>query len=798
MNALFRFTLVVAVFLTAVTSFTNAQNIEITIRDNKRSQLPGATVQLKSLADSTVTYRTTGQKGIAEFTKINNGPYLVTVSFVGFETLERTITVKYDKREFSFMLKESTIALNEVTVAAKKPAITQEDDKMIIDPEPMISISTNTLEVLENTPGLYVDQDGGIYLNSATPAVVYINGREQKMAQQDVMSILRSLPPGSVQRIEVLRTPSTRYDAASSGGIINIVLKKGVKLGRFGTLNAGMNQGKYGNQFAGISFNNSGEKSTSYVNINYNRNDMLEELNSLREMKPDTLLTQSAATRKTSDQGYVGYGISYDLRDSLTLSYDGRINTSFQLSDALNTNTIRDAEETALSQSDNRIVNDIDFLSLQQDFGLIRKFDTLGSEWDTKFSYSLNSNKSIQDYSTGYKIPVEATIDGEGKSRQHRSFLVFQSDLTWLFKKDLKLETGVKSSFQQFSSTSDYLYNFGGILINDTQRTSSFNHTEMINAAYLQGSIKLPLEITLKSGLRMEHTYMNGRQTVPVDTGFLVNRADLFPYLYLSRQIIDMFDIKLFAYLIYRRTISRPGYDQLNPYIRYIDQFLYETGNPELKPQFTDNIEANISYEEWPVFAIGRNYTTDIFSNVVYRDKVNDNISVMTYDNLGKNTETYFRGMAGIPPGRVYFFGAGAQYNLTEYDGMYEGQPLQFIRGSWRFFTFHSIKVAKNTKIHVSGFMMHRGLFNFYELNTFGSLNVGIRQQLLKDRLTISINMRDILRTMVTEFELTQGSQRTSGDRYTDSQRWGINVRYNFGLSAKEDKKMPGQFESEE
>ncbi|MDV7392755.1 TonB-dependent receptor plug domain-containing protein, partial [Arthrospira platensis SPKY1] len=136
----------------------------------------------------------------------------------------------------------------------------------------MVSISSNALELLETVPGMFVDPDGGIFLNNATPAQIYINGREQRMSQQDMASILRSLPPGSIQRIEVLRTPSTRYDAASSGGIVNIVLKKGVKLGRFGSVNAGFNQGAYGDRFAGFTLNDSGEKRNWYLNANYNHN----------------------------------------------------------------------------------------------------------------------------------------------------------------------------------------------------------------------------------------------------------------------------------------------------------------------------------------------------------------------------------------------------------------------------------------------------------------------------------------------------------------------------------------------
>jgi hypothetical protein len=239
------------IFLTAFifsifSSFTIGQTLKLSIKDAHKQPLYGANIQLIKIADSSSLFSVTAENGLVSFEKVQNGLYSVKISFIGFQTLIKSISVKNEKRFFEFFLTEKEISLNEVTVSARKPIITQEDDKMIIDPEPLANTSTNTLEVLESTPGMYVDQDGGIYLSSASPAVVYINGREQKMSNQDINTLLRSLPPGSVQRIEVLRTPSTKYDASSTGGIINIILKKGVKIGRFINLNTGMNQGVYG------------------------------------------------------------------------------------------------------------------------------------------------------------------------------------------------------------------------------------------------------------------------------------------------------------------------------------------------------------------------------------------------------------------------------------------------------------------------------------------------------------------------------------------------------------------------
>lgn len=787
-----------AILFNAIPEICNGQNITVKVKDNLKSPLFGATIQLKSIADSTKKYLgTTNDAGVSEFKNISDGLYIVIISYVGFHNIEKTISVKPVSRSFDFLLKEKALSLGEVTISAGKPLIRQEEDKMIIDPKPMIGISTNTLEVLESTPGLFVDNEAGIYLTSATPAVIFVNGREQKLSSQDVMSLLRNLPPGSIEKIEVIRTPSTKYDAATSGGIINIILKKGMKIGRFGNFNLGMNQGKYGNRFAGFSLNNSGNKITYYFNANFNRNDLQEDLHSVRYLKPDTSLNQTAVSMQKSNLGYLGYGIGYDVSENTNLSYDSRISYSEKNTNSNTNSYIEDYSYLHLSESEDMITNNFKFFSLSQDLGMNTKFDTLGSDLDTKFSYNLSTNNSVQEYSSNYTLPFIYNVMGNGDNTQQRHFFLFQSDLTYQLPHKLKIETGIKSSWQSFNSKAGYFIDSVGFSNPDTLRTNAFNYNEGINAVYFQASKTIFADILVKAGCRLEHTFMKGNQTIPAKTNFIISRADFFPYVYISRKLIRLFGIELKSYLIYRRTITRPDYQNLNPYKKYIDPFLYETGNPNLKPQFTDNVEINISYEDMPVFAVGQNYTKDIFSNVVYSDENNSSVAVMTYDNLGTSKETYFRGMAGIPPGGKYFFALGAQYNLNDYNGYYEGKPFSYERGSWRLFTFHSLNLFRQTKLTVSGFMMVKGQQGFYELNNFGALNVGITQTLFNKNLTITVNVRDVLKTMVTEFKLNQGAIQTTGDRYSDNRRLGINIRYNFGLGKKGSKKGINTFEEE-
>lgn len=769
-------------FLLSNILLAGVQPVSIYVKDQERLPLPGATIQLTKLNDGNTIFSTTDHTGVARFHSLDNTYYFVQIRYLGFMTLERQIHITPDTREFEFQMTEDAISLGGVTVSGRRPLMRQEEDRLIIDPEPLANISSSILEVLESTPGLFVDPDGGIFLGSTRPAAIYINGREQKMSSQDINTILRSLPPGSVERIEIMRTPSTRFDAASSGGIVNIVLKKGYQVGRFGTINAGMNQGKQGNQFGGFSYNNSGDRATGYVNANFSRNASMNEFSSLRLTSQTRSLSQQAESTQKRNQAYLGFGISYDPREWMVISYDSRINLSGSKSGSDNLSLITEAPDLIISENINAVNNQGRFFNISQDFGVTIKLDSMGSVWETKAGFSHNQNTSFQDYQTSFVLPQQFILAGEGDSEQSRSFMMLQSDLTYRILPRMTFETGWKSTFQQYDSQSAYFIQANESLIEDPRRTNAFRYDERIHSLYIQTSVPLPGKLVLKTGVRLENTQMEGRQTIPGDTSFVTNRTDWFPYVYMSRKLFEVANHELRAFMIYRRTIGRPGYQSLNPYIRYVDQYLYETGNPSLKPQYTDTYEANISVDNTPVFALGRKYTRNIFSSVTYQDPLQEHVAVRTYDNVGKNMETYFRVTAAIPPGRRYFFVAGAQYNRNHYEGVYEDTPLSFNRGSWMFFTFHSLRITSQTRLTITGFMMHKGQQNFYELDSFGQLNIGLNQSLFDNRLQVSLSGRDIFRTMATSFNMNQGSIPMSGQRYGDTQRFGVNIRYRLGI----------------
>ena len=769
-------------------SFAQTVKLHIVVTDDKQETVLNASAVLYRLPD-TILLKKIIVQGETFFNVKPKTNYVLRISAAGMQDTLQTIYVNEADARIIVQMRHKISNLENVTVVSKKPLIKQEDDKTVVDAEVLANSSTNAYEILEKTPGVIVDQDGNVYLSSTTPASVLINGREMKLSSADLASLLKSLPAGSVSKIEMLRTPSAKYDAASSGGMVNIVLKKGVKLGTNGSVNLAYFQGVYPTKTAGFNLNKGSGKINSYLSYQFTDRNNFEELNTERLIRTDsTLLAQRSYTTYPTVNHYMSAGVDIQFMPKFNAGYDLRISNSNGKSYAANGIDItKDPSQFLTGKNLSDINNRNKNTYIGNNFSAKYKIDTTGSEWTAEFDYNYYRNKNTQLYKNYSYLPAKPTVSGDGASNIDKNIFVLQTDLTLKFPKSLTLEAGFKATVSNSENSSNYFKDTGNnIKFIDVFQTNTFKYNEKIIAAYLQVS-KTFFGFTVKPGLRLEVTDISGKQLIPKDTSLLLKRTDVFPYLFIKHKLFKLFGFPLIGNAIYRRSIRRPYYEILNPYPKYIDQYLFDVGNPKLKPQFTTNYEINVTYDNIPVLAVGINHTKDIFSNVTYQDNVTK-IAYRTYDNLGKNKEFYAKVIGGIPPGGKYFFYVGALYNFNRYSGFYEGLPLNYKRGSWTFFMFQEFKATKTLTFNMQGFMRTKGLQNLYELNTFGGLFVSVNKSILKKKANIILSVNDLLQTNHVSFSLQQGTISAQGERFNDTRRLGLTLRYNFGIKPKEEK----------
>jgi iron complex outermembrane recepter protein len=776
-----------------LSEIVNAQHIpvQISIRASASDSLTNATIQLYSLPDTLLLQSQVSKAGKNVFFVKPYSKYLAKVSAVGFEMVEKMIIVVNKSLSLTIALRIKNKTLNSVTIISKKPLIKQEDDKTIVDAEPLAGSSTSAYEVLEKAPGIVLDQDGNVYLTSTTPATIYINGRQMRMSTEDITSLLKSLPAGSVSKIEIIRTPSAKYDASSSGGIVNVVLKKGIKIGTTGSVNMRYDQGVYGTASAGFSVNHSVGKMNSYLSYQYTHRNYFDDIQSDRLINSDTLLSQKSSTRYSTITSYVGAGIDLEFSKKFDLAYDMRLIGNHNSSKALSINDFtQTGSQSEFYQSQTAISNIGRSFFISNELSAKYKIDSVGSGLSNEIDYNYTNNKSALSYTDNYILPMSSPKYGNGALQSPSNMLDFKSDLTLQLKYKFWLETGIKLSDLTDNNLALYYTQTGNLPKEvDPYQTNTFKYRENINSAYLQLS-KTYQTINFKAGLRFENTDIAGRQYIPTDTSISIKRNDLFPYFYAKRPLFKIFGYPLTGNAIYRRSITRPGYSALNPSPTFIDPFTFNVGNPKLKPQFTTNYEINSTYNDFPVFAVGVNDTKDVFSPVTYQND-SSKIAYRTFDNLGRYKEIYARLFGGLPSGHKYFMYAGVQFNHIQYRGGYQGFPLIFSRSSWTFFTGHDLKATPTLKFNLSAWMYVNGLRSFYELRTLGQLNFNITKTLMDNKLSIILSGNDILKTNKSVFHLQQGDVLVNGTRVQDSRRIALTVRYNFGIAPKEEKKEP-------
>lgn len=764
--------------------------MHVIVKSARKGDIPESTAQLRRLPDSTIT-GTKVLRDSGSFEVQPNTSYVLKITSAGMQPVGKRIAVQDSSLTVSIALK-SNGEMSSVTVVSRKSLVKQEDDKTVIDAEVLANSSTNAYEVLEKTPGAVVDQDGNVYLNSATPATIQINGREVKLSSADLASLLKSLPASSVMKIEILRSPSAKYDASSTGGILNIVLKKGVKIGTNGSANVGYFQGKYHTATAGFNLNKSSKNINSYFSYQFTDRTNFETLASQRFIRRDTsVIDQASYTRYPAVNNYLGGGADIEINKKLTVGYDIRLSLNNNKSNAINDIGIYNTV-TGLFANKNQSVIDNKSASVYMGNNVSSRYkiDSLGSEWTTSIDYNYFNSNNNQVYNNYALFPATAPLTGDGDIHNRKNIFVAQTDVVFKLKSKYTIESGIKLNVSNSSNNSTYFIDSSASgRETDISQTNRFRYKETISSAYFQVS-KTFYGFTVKPGMRMETTNINGHQLYPSDTTLSIKRTDFFPYLYLRHNLFKMMGFTLTGNAIYRRSITRPYYEILNPYPKYIDPYLRDIGNPNLRPQFTTNYEFNIMADDIPVFSVGVNETKDIFTNVTYQDDITK-IAYRTYDNLGKNRETYLRVLGGVPPGGKYFFYAGAQRNITNYKGLYQGKAFDYTRGSWMFFMYHNYKVSPTFNVSMNGYMRLKGLQNFYELKSFGALNISLNQSVLKKKANIILSVNDIFKTNQYDFSIEQAGIKAVGMRYNDSRRAGLTFRYNFGIKPREEKR-PG------
>ncbi len=604
--------------LTASTFFTQAQKVTGIAKDENGSPLVGTTVSLHRAVDSVVIkLAVSKENGGYAFSGISEGNYKVSASNVGYKTVFSAVFSVGASEVIvpELILSKLATALSNVTVTATKPMVEVKADRTILNVEGTINATgSNALELLRKSPGVSLDKDENISLAGKNGVQVYIDGRVTPLSGTDLAIYLRTLQSSQIEAIELITNPSAKYDAAGNAGIINIRLKKNKSFGTNGSVNAGWNIGTYAKYNGGGSLNYRNKKINIFSNYSFNDGPNQQSLNINRTVL-DSLFDQHGTIRMVGNANNFKVGADYFLDKKNTLG----IIVNGTLSDPTMTNY----SHTVIS---NTTTNTVDRILIADNSSTLKRHNTnvnLNYSYNDPRGTSLIVNADHGFYKMGndqyqpnhYYDPSGQLLLGSTiyhmLSPAEININSIKADYERNFIKG-KLSFGAKSAFVK-TDNNFQRYNVEGSNEElDKDRSNHFVYKENINAAYVNLNKPINKKWGAQVGLRLENTNATGNQ---VTTGEEFNRhyTQLFPTGYLQYQ-----PNKKNTYVLnYGRRIRRPDYQSLNPFINFIDRYTYSRGNPNLKPQFSHNVELSHSYQSFLTTTLNYSRTTDIIQNVL-------------------------------------------------------------------------------------------------------------------------------------------------------------------------------------
>lgn len=725
------------------------RSIRGTVVDDKNGPLVGTSVLLLKANDSALVKGTlTVKGGLFEFGPIPPGTYLVTASYIGYkDVFSAALQFEGDKDISLSAIKitEKETALQSVTVSAKKPLYEQKIDRMVINVASSITNTGSTaLEVLMRSPGIIVNQqNNAISMNGKDGVVVMLNGKISRMPVEALVQMLAGMSSANIEKIELITTPPANYDAEGNAGFINIVLKKNTQFGTNGsfTLTAGY----------GI---NGGPVSGSSVNFNHRmkRWNIFGDYSFFR-MEPNVTGT---IYRKVINGDKALESRMTTLREDFRRNHNSRLGFDFDAG----SKTVIGFLVTGFSNMYGMQAVNTSHMFTNSQLDTVMRIDN--PERHPLNSYSVNLNLQHQ-FKPEEKLTLnvdriyykdENTLtyanqffrsngsfirDDRTKSSKVTPirFWVATADYYKRLGKKADMESGVKTTFSNFINDVQVDREIQNAWLTDADFTSKHTLHERILAAYTSFNLQLSEKTTAKAGLRYEYTTSNLGSQLHKN---IVDRkySNFFPSFFLAQTLSE----KTALNFSYSRRITRPTFNDMAPFVYFIDPNTYFSGNAAVQPATSNSIKTDIIWKR-TIFSLSYTAEKNTITNFTPRVNVANNKQTLVAENQRDNT--ILSASLSLPFTILPWW--TMQHNIvsnkTKLNAIYQSKPLAISQMNVSFNTTQSFTLPKDFTVELSGMYFSGGLFGVYKMQSVTSLNFGLQKKLGPKAGNLSLNISD-------------------------------------------------------
>ena len=714
-----------------------------------------------------------GQNGKFSMSGVLTGEYILKINYLGYKAKE--VEFNLTKKDPDINLKEiklevSSEMLSEITIDEQKPIYESKLDKIIYNAENDDNgANEDATDVLRKAPMLSVDFDGNVELRGSKQIKFLLNGKASSFLTGDLASALQMIPADEIKSVEIITSPGAKYDGEGEAGIVNIITQKkiidGYKAsidGSFGTRNNknGFNLTLGKGRFSLSARGNAWYSWPREGNTNYLREDWDEN--------GDTnILTNDGV----SESQWIGYG------SGINMFYD--INAYNSISSDINFRGRNTPSENTTTVDYNGIDTNYNYNSYLESTSVRNNVS-----WNTDYTKTFEDNEE-KELSLSYQLG----------SRIRKSVTDISEYDNVLNRKNINDEHNFEHTFQldYTHPINDHIFEIGGkMIIRDQEmdyetRSDSidfvfdneiFNYTQKVNAVYLSTNINLPNDFSLKAGTRYEHTNIEGNWENDSEDPFSKNYDNILPNLTFSKKLSMGKSFKL----SYSSRISRPSSSYINTNTNITNNKNITVGNPNLTPSTTKQLEFGYN-------SFGRKYQGSYYVYYKQSDdliesflRIQDDISITTYENIGSSTRLGFNYYGSIRFDRLTLRAGFNLYNYEAEDNRFASENRTAVLYNYNFGI--TLKLKNNWKAEGFGFARSPSQTLQGTSTSFSMMSFGIKKEFKNKRGSIGIRLVEpfakngdkIWTTDLSGDNFNQTSERTS--KFTSI---GISFKYTFG-----------------
>ncbi len=737
-----------------------------------------ANVIIFSKSDSKmITGSISNSNGSFVLQNIPFGTYYIEASFIGFgKTVIDNVKITANSANFSvgnINLAASKQQISTVDVVADRNRVEYKIDKKVINVTNDINASGGTaVTVLENTPSVEVDIDGNVSLRGSSSFTVLIDGHPSVLSGSDA---LKQIPSSAIQNIEIITNPSVKYDPDGMAGIINVVMKKNIVSGVNGIVNLNLGTGdKYGTDFL---MNYKTKKYNLSLGGNWSDNTDKGTQFSTRQTWADnitTFLTNDGSRNQSRFGKQLKGGFDYYPTDKTTITVSSEIgNYGFSSFGDVN---IHKYQQPGLldiySVQNSNSTRDGNFISANTSFQT--KFNDKGThKLEGSFDYrnrdgfsdeTQDERQSDATYTTQNQYLSRVISHEDSNEDDIRAKL----DYTLPFDNGAKFEAGIQSRIEAEKESLDFMdFNTSTQQFeNNPNFSSSMKFRENIHSGYstYTGSLKA---IQFVFGLRGEYnkrTTTHYKESVP--SNYDLDRFDFFPSAHLSYNLAD--ESQLMA--SYSRRINRPGGRELDPFPSYMNQYTIRTGNPGLKPEYTDSYEFSYMKKFGNSFVSLETFyrtTNDLITEV---NKQVDQIMYLNIENLNRDYSMGGEIMGNINVNKWLLVNTSFTLYNYKLKGEISGVSVDKESTNYSGRLNATVKFSSDSRLQITGFYRGSSVSAQGDQKGMAFANLSYRQDFMKKKLTATLSVRDVFGTMKMQ-RTSYGENFSSNFRMTREPR---------------------------